>query len=882
MRSARGVAPANAGAACAVACASPSRRNLRRALLGTASTAVLAVMLATPMPARASEWTGTASSDWFDAANWTGGVPTSSDATDISTGPTAVIAAPGAQSQYGFIASIPFSTGALTVTGTGSTWTSSRELYVGHSGNGTLTIENDGTVSNRYGYIGYNADSTGTVTVDGATSAWTNSGLLMVGALGNGTLTIQNGGAVSNDEGYIGFGSSSTGTATVNGTYSTWTNSGFLYVGPNGNGTLNIQNGGTVSAAGVVIASSATGTLNIGAASGQTAVAPGTLTTPTVAFGAGTGSIVFNHTATNYAFDPAISGPGSVKAEAGTTTLTANNSYTGATTVSGGTLLVTGAIYQSSGLTVDAGATVGGTGFLPTATINGTLAPGVNGIGTVTVRGGNLTFGAGSTYAVDISPSAADRTDVVANSAALAGTVRARFEPGAYVTKQYTILHADNGLGGSMFGGLTTLNMPAGLTAALSYGSNDVFLNLTAQLGLDAAGLGGNQSNVANSINGYFNNGGALPAGFLPLFGLSGAPLSTALSQLSGEATTGAQQAGMTLTGQFLSMMLDPFAAGRGGAFGGNGGTLGFASESTLPPDIALAYARMTKAAPAPTMDAPRWSLWGGAFGGTSTTDGNAAAGAHDLSARTGGFAAGADYRVAPGTTMGFALAGGATNWSLGGGLGSGRGDAFQAGVYAMTQPGPWYLSGALSFAQHWMTTERTAFAGDRLEGRFNAQSYGGRIEGGWRIATALGAVTPYAAAQVQRFHLPGFTETDLSGGGFALAYASRNTDTTRSELGARFERLVAVSDSALLALQARAAWAHDWTHGAALTPVFQALPGASFVVAGATAAPDLALLSAGAELRLASGWSIAGRFNGEFADGLRTYAGTGTLRYAW
>ena len=55
---------------------------------------------------------------------------------------------------------------------------------------------------------------------------------------------------------------------------------------------------------------SSTGTLNIGAPAGRAPVAPGTLNTPTVTFGAGTGDIVFNHTDTtgNYKFAPAVSG----------------------------------------------------------------------------------------------------------------------------------------------------------------------------------------------------------------------------------------------------------------------------------------------------------------------------------------------------------------------------------------------------------------------------------------------------------------------------------------------------------------------------------------------------------------------------------------------
>ena len=78
------------------------------------------------------------------------------------------------------------------------------------------------------------------------------------------------------------------------------------------------------------------GTLNIGAGAGNPAVAPGTLTAPSVAFGAGTGTINFNHTSADYVFAPAISGDGTVNVLAGTTTLTAANSYSGATNVEAG------------------------------------------------------------------------------------------------------------------------------------------------------------------------------------------------------------------------------------------------------------------------------------------------------------------------------------------------------------------------------------------------------------------------------------------------------------------------------------------------------------------------------------------------------------------
>src|SRR5690606_2818639 len=125
---------------------------------------------------------------------------------------------------------------------------------------------------------------------------------------------------------------------------------------------------------------------------------------------------------------------------------------------------------------------------------------------------GDLAFDADSTYAVEVSPADADRTNV-SGTAALAGTVQATFEAGSYVGRNYTILSAAGGLGGSEFGALVNTALPAGFAAALSYTGTDVLLNLTAQLGNDQP-LPGNQKKVAEAVNKFFNDGGALPPGF--------------------------------------------------------------------------------------------------------------------------------------------------------------------------------------------------------------------------------------------------------------------------------------------------------------------------------------------------------------------------------
>ena len=49
--------------------------------------------------------------------------------------------------------------------------------------------------------------------------------------------------------------------------------------------------------------------------------------------------------------------------------------------------------------------------------------------------------------------------------------------------------------------------------------------------------------------------------------------------------------------------------------------------------------------------------------------------------------------------------------------------------------------------------------------------------------------------------------------------------------------------------------------------PVFQSLPGASFIVNGAIPAENSALVSAGAELRFANGVSLLAKFDGDFAS---------------
>jgi uncharacterized protein with beta-barrel porin domain len=227
---------------------------------------------------------------------------------------------------------------------------------------------------------------------------------------------------------------------------------------------------------------------------------------------------------------------------------------------------------------------------------------------------------------------------------------------------------------------------------------------LEAKLPIDPPST--NQVNVATGLDRAINSGATAPTSFIPLYFLTDVPLENAMTQLSGETATGAQRGAFQLTSQFLDTMLDPFVFGSGSI--GRGPAMGFAAErEALPRDVTLAYAKAVKApvykAPPPLFD-PHWSVWAGSYGGYNHTSGDpVGVGSHDVNARAFGVAGGFDYHFSPDTVAGFALAGGGTNWSLAQGLGGGRSDAFQAGVYAKTFFGPAYIGGSLGFANHWM-----------------------------------------------------------------------------------------------------------------------------------------------------------------------------------
>jgi T5SS/PEP-CTERM-associated repeat protein len=294
------------------------------------------------------------------------------------------------------------STGAATITDSGTQWQVNGELKIGDKGNGTMSVENGGLVSLAGNLAIADGGGTSTLTLDGNGSRLIASGTsVTVGGQGVGTLNVQNaadaifsGASVS-----LGEQASGNGTLTVQGS-NTVMSAGSLTIGGYGTGTLNVQDSAALST-GTSISlgeqASGRGTATIDNAAVNDA---GTLTVG--GYGTGTLTIQDGGSLTVQGNDITL---GEQNTGTGTLNLVGSGSnltFTGDMTIGksgSGTLAVSGgAHFSGSAMTLASGsgfggASTGGTGELD---INGTssvllsqdLTIGKYGVGTLAMAGG--------------------------------------------------------------------------------------------------------------------------------------------------------------------------------------------------------------------------------------------------------------------------------------------------------------------------------------------------------------------------------------------------------------------------------------------------------------------------------------------------------------
>ncbi len=261
-----------------------------------------------------------------------------------------------------------------------------------------------------------------------------------------------------------------------------------------GTSALTVSNGGTFSSPNWIRFGDAVGggdhsqfAVNVGAAKGEAAQAPGILDVPSIYFRYATSELNFNHTDDAYIFDVDIGSVHSnqghhhtINHTAGATIWTGgvgefyggNNSFAGTTNITGGALIVNGELPGHIKLT---NGTLGGTGTVGNVeATDGTLSPGSNGSGTLKI-GGNLVLG--ESAKLDFGLGAPDGTAgvnsdliTVGGNLTLDGTVNVS-DVGAFGAGVYSLI---------TYGGALTDN---GLTIGLSPVGYDYALSTTATPG---------------------------------------------------------------------------------------------------------------------------------------------------------------------------------------------------------------------------------------------------------------------------------------------------------------------------------------------------------------------------------------------------------------
>ncbi len=314
--------------------------------------------------------------------------------------------------------SIQFNSAITTVNATGG------QTYLVKSGLGTLVLNGVNT------YGGNTSVNEGTVKVTNA------SGLGFGGTVGLttyivGRTTVNPGatvdlnstaGALTINEPVVLNGGSLINSNTANGNVSRLDNGiaalllTGLGAGYTGTPTVSFSGGGATTNA-TAIAGSASGALS---ALTLATAGSGYTSTPTVAISGGGATTNATATATlssltligggnmiggagnlsiNAVIAEGTSGSGFTKTGNGTVTLGAANTYTGATTVSAGTLLVSGSIAGSTATVSNSGSTLGGTGTIGPATVNsGAILQGGDGVSSTgaLTSAGNISLANGS------------------------------------------------------------------------------------------------------------------------------------------------------------------------------------------------------------------------------------------------------------------------------------------------------------------------------------------------------------------------------------------------------------------------------------------------------------------------------------------------------
>jgi outer membrane autotransporter protein len=773
----------------------------------------------------------------------------------------------------GYVGTEDGSDSEATVNGAGSSWIMSGDFLVGHNdgARGSVTISAGGLIENRQGILGDLAGSYGEMRVTGDGSLWDVSSDLNVGRIGEGSLTVSLGGDVIAERSLIGNNVGSEGTATVSGNGSTWTTSGDLYIGNEGTGTLVVSGGGYVSADEITIANEAgsTGTFVIGAELGQTAGGSASFDADEIHFGDGTGALVFNFGGADLTFTSVIDGAGEITVANGRVVYGGDGSaFTGTTEIAGGTFHLDDATLAGT-FSVSGWGTLSGTGTIGATTIasGATVTPGGASVGALTIDG-DLVFGAGATYEVDVDTATGDSDLLHATGTATltGGSVLHVGPSSGYAANQsYVILSADGGLSGEFD---TVESDYSFLDAALAYDASEATLTLIRNT-TDFADVAQSSNQAATA--GAVEDLGSGNAVYDAVVVLDDESAASAFQQLSGEVHGQGMGASLKNSGLIRNLGSNRVRAffgsvgaaqGKGvalgtGSSGGNSAALAYDEENAkTPAEIAAESILVVQQPAGPVAWAEAYGGWGRSFG----ENGDA-----DLSNSIGGIAFGIDTALAD-TTWRLGILGGygAASFQLSDGLSSGDSDDFDIGIYGGNQWGPLALRFGAIYKHQQVSTERTVDFGsftDQLSADYGTNTAQAFAELGYEIKVQDLRLEPFVNLAQVHMHTPAFTE---EGGAASLSRQASDVNLTFTNLGLR-----ASTELALGGRKATVRGAAGWQHAFGDTETASTLSfagGSDFVTSSKTVAENSLVLQAGIDMPIGSMATVGIGFDGSYS----------------